>query len=185
MDERRPPRGEDGLIPVIERRAGAAATIFKDILHRRCLDRVLRVADRRLHAEPLEKPGVGAKIPVGPDGVGFAAGAQAEGLADDRVDPIEWQLEGEHANHLPAVEDRRCNEPGGLFVGGEIGAEIAEIDNIPTPGGGRLAEHLPEARLGEGAVLERGGEVDFLEDGVDDLAAFGIDEEDIVEPVGP
>ena len=185
MDDRRPPRGEDRLLAVIDRRAGAAATILEDILHRRRVDLDLRIADGRLHTEPLEKPGIGAEQLVGPDGIGLAAGPQAEDLADDRVDPVERQLEGEHADHLPAVEDRRCDEPGGLFVGGEIGAESAEVDNIPAPGGGRLAEHLPEARLGESAVLERRGEVDLLEDRVDDLAAFGIDEEDVVETVGP
>ena len=142
-----------------------------------------RVDDRGSDAEVLGKPGVGAEHSIGADGVRLARRSQASRLANDRVGLVEGNLERQHADHVIPIEEGRGDEAGGIVERGEIAAVLAVGDATGPSHAHRIVKGLGEIRRGEWARLERGAEIDFLEDGVNDRAGVGIDQEDVIDAI--
>ena len=183
MDRDRPPGGEHRRPPVVAAQRRARGAVVERRPGGRGVDLQLRVEHRRLHAQVGGEPRLRAEEPVGAHGVGFAGPAHAGGLADDLADPVERNLEGDGTDELPAVEHRRRDEARRLHQARQVAVELGEGDGVAGAGGEGFLHAAAEVGAGDRPRAERRGEVDLLADAVDERAARGIDEEQIVEPV--
>ena len=182
-DRDRGPRREDGLVAVISPHSRARLAGFESGADGDGIDLDLRVDDRRVIAEILGEPGVGAEHLVGTDGVGLAGLPQAGRFADDLVCLVERQLERQHADDCVAVDERCGDEARRVHQGWQVAAVLAVGYCSGAAHRERLAERLGKIARSERAGGERRAEIDLLEHRVEDRARGGINQEDVVHAV--
>jgi hypothetical protein len=141
---------------------------------------LLGVREGRRHRALGNAGGVRAQEVIRPDEERIANLAVARIHRHDRHDGLERDLEDQGADQVAVVVHRCAHERGRRVVGRAVGREVRKHERARR----RHARALMDAReaaLRPRPIRQRGREVDFLEDGVDDLVVLGVDEEDVVQ----
>jgi len=182
-DGQRLPRRKDSLAPIVEAERRSRRILIEGGSGCRRLDLQIRGEDRRWHPQVGRETGVGAKEPVGADGVRLARLAHARGLRDEIAHRVDRNLEGDRTDDGLTVEDRCRDEARGCLVRGRVGLEVAERDRVGPALRERRVDHPGKSGRRQRATGEGRTEIDLLEDGVDDAPARRIDEKHVIHAV--
>jgi hypothetical protein len=132
-----------------------------------------------------QEAGVGAHAPVGADEVGLSGLAEplALPLAPARHDAVDLgyrDLHGQDPDEVFSVEDRSRRKGCRRGVGGPVALEVHLGHEIAIRAAPNRCDRAGEVAARVGTVDQVRPEVHLLRDGVDQIARFGVHEEDVV-----